>query len=148
MNLRLVASALLAASLLAGCDSIDSRIDRKSAVFAALPAADQARLRQGNIAVGDTTDMVYIAIGEPSRRIEKRTEAGTQFIWIYREYYERYDGADFAGYRRRVFYDPRSGRHFVSIEPCYVDVYSEEAEEALRVVFENGRVKVIEELKR
>jgi hypothetical protein len=148
MNLRLVASALLAAALLAGCDSIDSRIGRKSAVFASLPTADQARLRQGNIAVGDTTDMVYIAIGEPSRRIEKRTDAGTQFIWIYRQYTETYEGADFAGYRRRAYYDPRTGRHFVSLEPCYVDVYRDEAEDAIRVVFENGRVKVIEELKR
>ena len=85
---------------------------------------------------------------EPSRRIEKRTETGTQFIWIYRQYTESYEGSDFAGYRRRIYYDPRTGRHFVSLEPCYVDVYREEAEEALRIVFENGRVKVIEELKR
>jgi hypothetical protein len=148
MNLRLVAFALLAAALLAGCDSIDSRINRKSAVFTALPAADQARLRQGTIAVGDTTDMVYIAIGEPSRRIEKRTGTGTQFIWIYRQYTESYEGSDFAGYRRRIYYDPRTRRHFVSLEPCYVDVYREEAEDALRIVFEDGRVKVIEELKR
>jgi len=148
MNLRLVASALLAAALLTGCDSIDSRINRKSAVFTALPAADQARLRQGSIAVGDTPDMVYIAIGEPSRRIEKRTADGTQSVWIYRQYYETYEGVGFAGYRRRAFFDPRTGRHFVSAEPCYVDVYRDEAEDSLRVVFENGRVKVIEELKR
>ena len=148
MKLRLALPLVLAALALAGCNTIDQRIDRKSAVFGALPAVEQARLREGKIAVGDTQDMVYIAMGDPNRRIEKRTAAGIQTAWIYRTYYETYDGVDFAGYRRRAFFDPRTGRRFVSAEPCYVDVYREEAEDSLRVVFENGRVSVIEELKR
>ena len=148
MKLRLALPLVLAALALAGCNTLDQRIDRKSAVFVALPAVEQARLREGRIAVGDTQDMVYIALGDPNRRIEKRTATGIQTAWIYRAYHETYEGVDFAGYRRRAFFDPRTGRHFVSVEPCYVDVYRDEAEDSLRVVFENGRVSVIEELKR
>ena len=148
MHLRLAVPLLLAVAVaLAGCDTIDQRIGRKSAVFGALPAAEQARLRQGTVAIGDTPDMVYIAIGEPSRRLEKRTAVSNRTIWIYRRYYEDYAGADFAGYRRRVFVDPRTGHRFIALEPCYVDVYREESEDALRIVFENGKVAVIEELK-
>ena len=149
MNLRHVAPFLLVAAMaLTGCDTIDSRIHQKSAVFASLPAADQDRLRKGTVAIGDSPDMVFIAIGAPSRRIEKQSAQGNRTVWIYRRYYETYDGDAFAGYRRQVFIDRRTGRRFVSLEPCYAEVYHDEAQETLRIVFDNGQVSAIEELKR
>ena len=143
-------SCLLAVALLAftGCSTISSRIDQKSEVFAALPVDDQARLRRGEVAVGDTSDMVYIALGEPTRRREITTSGATRAEWIYRVYDERYEGSHFAGYRRAVAIDPRTGRRFIYLEPQYADVYSEHTEDRLRIVFEDGRVTVIEELKR
>ena len=59
MHLRLAVPLLLAVAVaLAGCDTIDQRIGRKSAVFGAFPPADQARLRQGTAPIGETPDMV------------------------------------------------------------------------------------------
>ncbi|HLP07471.1 MAG TPA: hypothetical protein VK178_04840 [Opitutaceae bacterium] len=139
----LLCGALLA---LAGCNTTADRIRQKSEVFASLPAADQERLRKGMVAVGDTPDMVYIAIGEPTRRIEKTTAQGSRSEWIYRDYYESYEGSHMAGYRRVVGFDRRTGRRFVYLEPTYAEVYREHSEERLRVVFENGRVTAIEEL--
>ncbi|MFT3829973.1 MAG: hypothetical protein QM691_09745 [Opitutaceae bacterium] len=132
---------------LAGCSTTADRIRQKSEVFASLPATDQERLRKGMVAVGDTPDMVYIAIGEPTRRTQITTTQGSRSVWTYRDYYETYEGAHMAGYRRVVGFDPRTGRRFVYLEPAYVDVYRERSDERLRVVFENGRVTAIEELK-
>ncbi|HLP70442.1 MAG TPA: hypothetical protein VK181_23295 [Rhizobium sp.] len=132
---------------LSGCNTTADRIRQKSEVFASLPAADQERLRKGMVAVGDTPDMVYIAIGEPTRRTQTTTANGSRSVWIYRDYYETYEGSHMAGYRRVVGFDRRTGRRFVYLEPAYVDVYRERSEERLRVIFENGRVTAIEEMK-
>ena len=141
----LLCGALLA---LAGCNTISDRIRQKAEVFASLPAADQERLRKGQVAVGDTPDMVYIAIGEPTRRTQKTTAQGSRSVWIFRDYYETYEGSHIAGYRRVVGFDRRTGQRFVYLEPAYVDVYRERTEEKLRIIFENGRVAAIEEVKR
>ena len=145
---HLILLLVVAASALTGCSTISSRIDQRSEVFAALPADDQARLRRGEVAVGDSSDMVYIALGEPTRRRETITTDSARTEWIYRVYEENFEGSHFAGYRRVVGIDPRTGRRFIYLEPQYADVYSERAEDRLRIIFENGRVAVIEELKR
>jgi hypothetical protein len=149
MKLHFLAPLLLVALLgLAGCNTTSSRIKQKPEVFASLPPADQERLRKGSVAIGDTPDMVFIAIGAPTRRIE-RTSAGTRKMeWVYRRYEETYTGKAFAGYRRVVGFDPRTGRRVVYSEPCYADVYRGETEEYLRISFDSGRVSAIEELKK
>lgn len=145
---HLILLLVVAASALTGCSTISSRIDQRSEVFAALPADDQARLRRGEVAVGDSSDMVYIALGEPTRRRAITTAGATRAEWIYRVYEERYEGPHFAGYRRAVAIDPRTGRRFIYFRPEYADVYSGHAEDRIRIVFEGSRVAVIEELKR
>ncbi len=142
----LVLLALGAVALLAGCNTTEQRIRQKAEVFASLPAADQERLRKGEVAIGDSPDMVFIAIGNPTRRFDKRSAERQTMVWIYRDYYERYEGTAFAGYRRMVGFDPRTGRRFVYLQPAYADVYRNESEERLRIVFEDGRVSAIEEL--
>ncbi len=148
MKLRFLSFLLLGALLaLAGCNTTASRIQQKSEVFASLPPADQERLRKGDVAIGDTPDMVFIAIGAPDRRIERTSAGAMRMEWIYRRYYERYEGPEFAGYRRRVAFDSRTGRRFVYSEPVYADLYRGEIEEYLRIGFDNGRVSAIDELK-
>lgn len=148
MEIRSLPLLLCGALLLAGCDTTDARIRRKADVFASLAPAEQERLRQGVVSVGDTPDMVYIAIGEPSRRVEKTTDKGVRSQWIYREYYESYDGSLLVGYRRLVGFDRRTGVRYVYLEPVYDELYHEKTEDRLRVVFEEGRVVVIEELQK
>ena len=149
MTLRRFLFPLLAGLLfLAGCNTTASRIRQKEAVFAALPAVEQARLRRGEVAVGDTPDMVYIALGTPTRHVEQTTAKASRAEWIYDEHVTRYEGPRMVGYHRVVGVDPHTGRRFVYMEPTYADVYSERTENRFRIVFENGRVAAIEELKR
>ena len=88
---HLILLLVVAASALTGCSTISSRIDQRSEVFAALPADDQARLRRGEVAVGDSSDMVYIALGEPTRRRETITPDSARTEWIYRVYEENFE---------------------------------------------------------
>ncbi len=149
MHLRRLAPLFLVAALgLVSCNTVASRIHQKEAVFAALPAADQARLRKGEVAIGDTPDMVYIALGTPSRHVERTTANASSAEWIYDQYFQSYEGTQMVGYRRVVAVDPHTGRRFVYHEPAFADVYRERTEDRLRIVFENGRVASIEELKR
>ncbi len=139
---------VVVAVALSGCNTTADRIRQKSEVFASLPPADQARLRKGEVAIGDTGDMVFIALGAPTRHIESTTAKSTRTEWIYREYHQTYEGSRVVGYRRVVSFDPRTGRRFVYLEPDFADVYRERTEDRLRIVFENGRVSAIEEIKR
>lgn len=141
----LLAILLLA---LAGCSTIDSRIRGDQAMFDRLPPATQAKLRQGIVEVGYTPDMVYIALGAPDERHEKIAASGTETIWIYKTYYEQYEGMIHVGYRRIVFFDPGTRTYRIYYEPVSAPVYSEHEENNIRVTFVNGKVTVIEQNKR
>lgn len=146
-RLPLILAALLLALTLGGCSTIDSRIREKQAVFNRLSPSVQAKLRQGIVEVGYTPDMVYIALGAPDERHEKITDKGEQTLWIYKTYYEQYEGMVHVGYRRVVFYDPGTRTYHIYYEPVSEPVYSEHEEDNIRVTFVNGKVTVIEQNK-
>ena len=60
--------AAAAALLLAGCSTFESRSKEKAAVFNSLDTSTQERLKKGEIALGDTAEMVYLALGNPDER--------------------------------------------------------------------------------
>lgn len=140
----LAAAALI---LAAGCQTVDSRIKENPQLFASLDAATQAKIKQGIIDLGFTEDMVYLALGAPDQKREARSAAGVQTVWIYNTYFERYDGTDFIGYRRRVYFDPYLRTYRFHYMPVFAEAYRSEVEERIRVVFENGKVSVIEQSK-
>ncbi|HXA13520.1 MAG TPA: hypothetical protein VNW23_00210, partial [Opitutaceae bacterium] len=82
MSPRLLLFFAVLLPALAGCNSIGSRIREKQAVFNGLDPQTQAKIRQGVIAVGYTTDMVYIALGPPGERQQKAIPEGDETIWI------------------------------------------------------------------
>ncbi len=147
MKLQAILLSVLLGLALAGCSTVDSRIREKAAVFNQLSPADQARIRQGIIAVGFTPDMVYMALGNPTEIRLHTIAAGQETLWIYSTYYDRYEGTVHAGYRRWVYYDPRIRAYRVYYEPVYGQVYSEQKENVFRITFLNGRVTAIEETK-
>lgn len=132
---------------LAGCSTFERRSKEKSYVFNALDPATQARLKERNIAVGDTMDMVYIALGVPDEKREKLERTGSETVWIYNAYWQEYQGEALLGYRRVVFFDRRSKTYRVFYEPVRESVYSQHEEERIRVVFKDGKVTVIEQAK-
>lgn len=69
------------AFLLPGCETTESRIHEKSAVFATLGPKTQDAIQRGLLAPGYTSEMVYMAIGKPSS-IETNAN-GQETIWTY-----------------------------------------------------------------
>ena len=139
--------ACLAVLGLAGCSTVQSRIEEKAAVFNALSPEQQARIQQGLVDVGYTQDMVYIAMGKADRVKERASEGGTETVWIYNSYYQEYEGSHFVGYRRSVYYDPRIKAYRVYYTPVHTDVYRDRVEEVARIVFKDGKVSAIEQVK-
>ncbi len=146
MNLRLLLPILLLA-LLAGCSTIDKRIEEKSSVFAGLDAATQEKLRKGIVEIGYTPEMVYIALGRPDEKRERVSAEGRELTWIYSTYRQEYAGTGVAGHRRTVIYDPASKRSYIMWEPIVTDFYRNEIEDRIRVSFRDGKVSVIEQVK-
>src|ERR1044071_9517453 len=131
----------------AGCNTFEHRAEQKSETFNSLDPATQQRLKQGNIDVGDTPDMVYIALGVPDSRRQRVTSDGRELVWIYSTYYQDYEGTALVGYRR-YFVPVGPRRYAVHFEPVRSDIYSEHSEENMRITFVNGHVSAVEQTQR
>jgi hypothetical protein len=139
------AVAALALLVTAGCNSFDARARQMSGVYQSLPPSEQQRLERGAINVGDTPEMVYIALGNPDERREVLNADGRQTTWIYKSYWQQYEGTAWLGYRRVVM-PARSGRGYVIYhEPVTQDVYRTRVDELIRVSFANGVVSQVEQ---
>jgi hypothetical protein len=140
-------AVLSVAFVLAGCDTFQSRAKEKSEVYDSLNPRTQKRLERGKIKPGDTTDMVYIALGEPDEKRDVTTASGAQSIWIYRTYWEQYEGSAWVGWHRAI--EPMAGGGYVIYhEPITQDIYRTHIDEVIRVTFADGKVTVLEQQKR
>jgi hypothetical protein len=144
---RLLALACLTV-LCSGCSTINSRIEEKSSAFAALDPAIQNNLRLGRVAVGYSTDLVYIALGTPNERLTKTTKIGTTETWIYNSYRQEYLGTAHSGYRSYIVIDPKTRQSVVFYEPVYSSIYRDRVDERIRISFKAGQVESIEQVKR
>jgi outer membrane protein assembly factor BamE (lipoprotein component of BamABCDE complex) len=142
LKLTLAAGALAA---LAACNTFDRRAKEKDTVFRTLDAATQIRLEARQIEVGDTQDMVYIALGVPDEKREQASSTGKTSTWIYSAYWQEYQGTRMVGYRRVVAYDPVTKAYRVHHEPDFQPVYTPRVEDRVRITFQDGRVTVVEQ---
>ncbi len=123
---------------LVGCDATSgtaSRIQEKSAVFAQLTPEQKQRVEAGSIERGYTADMVYMALGKPSKVREKDSPDGTVVMWTYNNFYS--NNPDFApdADRPERFSSGRSvGRE------QGVDNLAELPPETLHILFHGGKV--------
>ncbi len=145
--IRLGLVALAALVLATGCSTFESRAKERSAVFAGLDEATRARLEEKRLQVGDTEDMVYIALGAPDEKRESLTEGGRDTLWVYNAYWREYQGTRIVGYRRHVVGTPGSGNYQVYFEPIERDIYQPRVEERIRVTMRDGKVTVVEQVK-
>lgn len=138
-------AAALGLFALAGCNTFQSRAREKSATYESLDPNTQQRLQRGHISVGDTQDMVYIALGQPDTRRVATTPDGQQETWIYRSYWQQYEGTAWLGYRR-VIVPANNGRGFVIFhEPVTQEVYSSHVDDVIRVTMNQGVVQSIDQ---
>lgn len=79
----------LTALLFVGCESngIANRINERSAVFAALSPEQKQNIENGLVAPGDTQDMTYMALGQPTSIETKQVEENEVEMWVYRRFY-------------------------------------------------------------
>jgi outer membrane protein assembly factor BamE (lipoprotein component of BamABCDE complex) len=133
---------------LSGCDTFQSRAREKAQVYQSLPPDTQHRLQHGRIGVGDTQDMVYIALGYPDEVREVATTQGNQTVWIYRTYWQQYEGSEWVGWHRVIAPAPDGRGYIVYHEPVRTDVYRTHVDEVIRVVFQNSVVQSVEQRNR
>ncbi|HKB58220.1 MAG TPA: hypothetical protein VKC51_11585 [Lacunisphaera sp.] len=132
--------------LLGACNSFESRAKEKSSTFDQLSPRTQERLERGTIHVGDTQDMVYIALGHPDEKRDRSDSDGTQTIWIYKSYWQQYEGTQWVGWRRVIV--PRSGLqggYVVYHEPVTAELYSSHEDEVIRVTFRGDHVVSVDQ---
>lgn len=143
-----LAAAAVTLLLFAGCNSFNSRARQMSAVYDQLPASEQQRLQRGVIGIGDSPEMVYIALGNPDERRDTLNADGSRTTWIYRTYWQQYEGTAWLGYRR-VIVPARNGRGYVIFhEPVTQDVYRTHVDDVIRVTFANNSVQQVEQTRR
>ena len=124
--------------LLFGCSTPQTRIRSNPEVFNSLPAAEQALIQQGKVAVGFTPDMVKLAVGEPDR-VYTRTEAtGKSEAWVYTSY-SSHGGA-------MMYYRGFYHRRYPGQYAYWMDYNDREVVERYRVTFKDGKVASIDEM--
>jgi hypothetical protein len=137
-------AALLASISLAGCATFEHRAREKATVFAALTPETQARLKAGKVGLGDTADMVYLALGTPDERRDQATTEGAAVVWIYRRVWQEYRGERVTGYHAVSVPATGGGPPTVIYHPVEQSIYQDREEERLRVTIKDGKVTVIE----
>lgn len=139
---RLILLPVIAASLLLGaCSTVGSRINEKGSVFYSLDDQTRAKIAHGDVGIGFTPDMVYIALGKPdAKRFRTATDGATE-TWVYGGYY--YDNVAYAGYHRWGGWG-RGGYYRMYWEPVYSPYYGPAGGET-RVTFRGGKVVAIDQ---
>ncbi len=138
-----LAAVAVALGFFAGCNTFHSRARQMSAVYDQLPASEQQRLQRGQISIGDSPEMVYIALGNPDERRDTTTADGTHTTWVYRTYWQQYEGTAWLGYRRVIV--PTARGYAIFHEPVTTDVYRTHVDDRFRVTFANNRVSQVEQ---
>ena len=138
------AVAMLLLMIATGCATPESRIKKHPEMFSAFPPEVQERVRLGEIRVGDTSDMVYIALGHPDRVYTRQTSHAALEVWAFTEHNYRHD---YRPVRARVAHHDSDGRLRHGYQTDWVRVEWTEEYEALRVEFLDGGATAIEALK-
>lgn len=129
---------------LAGCTSTPELRAKLQGGAAPLPPADQQRLERGEARIGDTPEMVYIALGKPD---EKQDVAKGGAVWLYQDYYRKMGHRERTGWSEVVAPGVKDENAVVVQPPVTRDVYREQTGEDIRVTFTAGTVSAIEHLK-
>lgn len=129
----------LAVSILAtGCSTVDSRAKKHEAAFNSWPRDVQEKVKAGQVDVGFTQEMVLVALGDPARTVTRTTANGEALVWIYADKSPKFSiGLGMGSMRGST----GVGGGVTVGDSGWRD------QEAMRVIFEGGRVTAIERRK-
>jgi len=129
--------------LVVGCHSPAARLRERPAAAAALDPRARAKIERGIVEPGFTPEMVYLALGKPTKPADADLVGTRDGVWVYRDFNQ--DDRDFvrAGFRRRVVFDPVRRGDVVITEPVDPRLFPNLAAHELQVIFRDGRVAEI-----
>ena len=70
---------------LVACSGVDSRIKKNQEQFNSWPIETQERLQKGDVRIGDTQEMVRIALGEPDETTVHIAKDNKYLVWAYKK---------------------------------------------------------------
>lgn len=129
--------------LLTGCATTpEDRIRQNPALFDSLGVVEQAQIRAGRVELGFTEEMVRLAMGEPTQKYSRRTQAGETICWVYQRPVYRQE-------RQRIQLDNISGRgagdvRLGSTANAWATIQQTQENLQARVEFQRGIVTAIE----
>ena len=121
-----------------GCSTPASRINRNPELFAQMPPEQQDLIRRGQVAVGFTSEMVRLALGEPDRYTTRTSQEGVGEVWHYVTYDAPVGTPLYRGWYHRYYMwgDP--------LYPYYTSFPDRRERDRFSVVLSNGRVTALE----
>jgi hypothetical protein len=144
MKALVTSVVILCAAGLTGCSTFASRAQEKAATYDALTPQTQQRLEKGKISIGDTQDMVFIALDTPDAKRAVTTADGAESVWVYKTYWEDYTDTGWVGWHR--FYGPRMGDAFpIYHERVPLALYRTRVADVIRVIFKDGKVIAVDQ---
>lgn len=136
-------TALFLTLFLLGCSTPEARIRKHPELFASFPPEIQSRVQAGEVDIGFSRDMVYLALGRPDRIYERRTLEANTTIWSYTARDRHLDSELVRA--RFLVPDGRGGSRYVT-ESTWVDVENYTEYDALRLEFIDDAVTAIERI--
>lgn len=139
-----VVIAVVLVLAVAGCSTIQTRVDENRALFETFDEETQQNLLNGRVVLGYTMPMTYMAVGSPDEVVRTEDTSGETITWIYQYAEPTY------GYGGAFYYQSRfhHGYGYYGYDPFfyYYEPYTYVVRDYLRVVFISGRIARIEEL--
>ncbi|MDQ8192399.1 hypothetical protein [Roseibacillus persicicus] len=140
MKFILPLASLLTVLLFTSCGSTNtaSRIEKNPQIYNSLTTREQELVSQGQIEEGMPPGAVFLALGEPDRRLEGQSEGKSTMRWDYTGLYPVYSNSFYGHFGSGYGRYGRSGRYgSFGIGPTidYVPVRSS------TVWFENDKVR-------
>ncbi len=138
--------SLLGLVLLAGCESVEHRIQKNPQLWNSLAPSEKLAVEKRTIDIGHSTDVVFFILGNPDQMRTETEGEQRKEVWVYTRVFTRYEGTDLAGYRSRIYYDRFFRVYRVFYIPEYVNLYSEHMKVVAEIEFEDGLVSAITEV--
>lgn len=104
----------------------------------------RTKVQRGVIEPGFTPEMVYLALGKPTRPAEGLADATSSGTWVYQDFRGADRGLVRAGYRSKVVFDPAKKSDVVVTERLDPQAAQDLGARSLHVTFRDGRVVEIQ----
>ena len=127
---------VLATLLVAGCNSLEKRISAQQAQFDTWPADVREKIQAGRVDIGFTPEQVRVALGEPTRKYQRTTADGSSEVWAY--------AGGRVGLSLGIGVGTARGSSAYAGGVAYEPPTYGADDEAVRVVFEDGKVTSVE----